>query len=67
MGEGGVWVANLDGNTVTRLDPRTGRPVGRPLPVGDGPATLAVGGGSVWVGNFRVDTVTRISPGAGTE
>lgn len=60
LGFGSLWVADLLGKTVDRIDPRTGRIVGR-LRVGGIPVRLGIGFGSVWV---RDDTgrVLRIKP-----
>jgi DNA-binding beta-propeller fold protein YncE len=57
---GAVWVAALGSKTVDRLDPVTGRIVGR-LPVGGLPIRTGVGFGSLWV---RDDSgrVLRIRP-----
>ena len=48
-----------DANTVTRVDP-TG--LLTPIPVGHGPASVAVGAGGVWVADSLDDTVVRIDP-----
>ena len=60
LGFGSLWVADLVGKTVDRVDPSTGRLVGR-LHVGGLPVRIGVGFGSVWV---RDDTgrVLRIKP-----
>jgi YVTN family beta-propeller protein len=57
---GSVWVADLDAQSIFRINPRSGRIVAR-LPVGGKPIRLVVGFGSVWV---RDDTgrVLRIKP-----
>jgi YVTN family beta-propeller protein len=47
-GEGGVWVANAGGHTVTRIDPATNR-VTRTIDLHNPPAGVAVGPGRVWV------------------
>lgn len=47
-GSGSLWVANLDDQTVTRIDPAT-RSVKRNLPVEDTPTGLATSPGAVWV------------------
>jgi len=65
VGQGGVWVANSNDNTVTRIDPSSGRVVGNPVPVGKDPYALAIGAGAVWVANNNDDTVTRIDPSSG--
>ena len=50
-------------NTVTRIDPATGKVAGAAIPVGNRPSDVAVGGGAVWVANQGDDSVTRIAPG----
>jgi YVTN family beta-propeller protein len=63
---GAVWVTNSGGgHGVTRIDPRTNRPTGRPIVTGAGPLSLAVGGGSLWVANHDARTVTRIDQASG--
>ena len=60
IGFGSLWVADLGAKMVIRMNPRSGRVIGR-LPVGGYPVRVAVGFGSVWV---RDDTgrVLRIKP-----
>jgi streptogramin lyase/predicted Ser/Thr protein kinase len=49
VGEGAVWIAALDDETVVRVDPRSGRVV-KTIKFRDGiEGDLAVGGGAVWV------------------
>ena len=57
-----MWVTNKDDNSVTRIDPKTGRVDGSAIPVGTRPIGIDVSGGSVWVGNFGDGTVSRIEP-----
>ena len=59
-GEGGVWVASGN-DTVTRIDPASGRAGQTPVKVAD-PGGIAAGEGSVWVTSRADDTVTRIDP-----
>jgi YVTN family beta-propeller protein len=61
-----VWVTTSGGDSLTRIDPQTNRPTGRPLSTGDSPQSLAVGGGSLWVANHDARTVTRIDLASGT-
>jgi YVTN family beta-propeller protein len=61
VGEGGVWVANSESGTVTRLDPATGKFVDT-IGVGADPNDIAVGLGSVWVADGNDGTVTQIDP-----
>ncbi len=48
VGEGSVWVANTEDETVSRIDAQTHELV-RTIPVGEYPADVAVAAGSVWV------------------
>jgi YVTN family beta-propeller protein len=48
IGGGGVWVANADDGSVSRIDPDTRR-VTATIAVGHRPQGIAVAGGSVWV------------------
>jgi YVTN family beta-propeller protein len=56
-----VWVANVDDNTVSRIDPKTNSAV-QTIPVGNGPAGIAVGASFVWVANGLDGTVSKIDP-----
>ena len=47
-GSGSLWVANLDDQTIARIDPAT-RTIKRTIPVNDAPTGLATSPGSVWV------------------
>jgi YVTN family beta-propeller protein len=60
LGFGSLWTADLDAQTIVRINPRTGRIVGR-LRVGGLPIRLGIGLGSLWV---RDDSgrVLRIKP-----
>jgi len=64
---GAVWVTNAGagGDSVTRIDPKTNRSLGRPVRTGASPQSLAVGGGSLWVANHDERTVTRIDLASG--
>jgi DNA-binding SARP family transcriptional activator/streptogramin lyase len=62
VGVGGVWVANANDGTVSRLDPTTGT-FERNIAIGDDDLSdIAVGFGSVWVADGNGGTVTRIDP-----
>ncbi len=63
-GEGAVWVANIDGKSVSKIDPQQAKTIGHPIPVGQRPNDLAVGYGSVWVIDNVNGTLTRIDPDA---
>jgi serine/threonine-protein kinase len=53
---------NERGNSVSRIDPSTGKVVGDEIRVGSTPVGIASGGGSIWVANNGDDTVSRIDP-----
>ncbi len=61
-GEGAVWVTSSADGTLTRIDPRTRRVVGRPLELGRGISAVAVGRKSVWVSSPRTGSVLRVDP-----
>lgn len=60
VGGGAVWLANLDSDTVWRIDPRSNA-TDRTIRVGDHPSSLAYGAGSLWVAS-QDGTVSRIDP-----
>jgi DNA-binding SARP family transcriptional activator/streptogramin lyase len=62
IGEGAVWVANGDDQTVLRLDPETFEVVKTIGGLGSEVTDVAVGYGSVWVAGGNGGTVTRIDP-----
>ncbi len=57
---GSLWVANLDDETVTRVD-LSSRQAARTIPVGNAPTALAASKSSVWVAAGD-DDVSRIDP-----
>jgi streptogramin lyase len=57
---GSVWVADHAGGKVVRLDPRSLRPVGKPIRVGTKPSWLAAAAGSLFVTRQDDGTVARI-------
>jgi YVTN family beta-propeller protein len=50
----------MDGDSVIRIDPKTGQISGDPIQTGRGPISVALGDGSLWVANHDAHTVTRI-------
>ena len=59
-GEGAVWVANPDQQTLVRIDPKS-RAV-TSIGLGTRVADVAVGFGAVWVAGGNGETLTRIDP-----
>jgi DNA-binding beta-propeller fold protein YncE/predicted Ser/Thr protein kinase len=60
-----VWVTSGRDGTITRLDPETGKPLGRPLHPGFGVAGIAIGGKWVWVTNTLRGRLLRLDPKTG--
>ncbi|HJQ50423.1 MAG TPA: ABC transporter substrate-binding protein [Gaiellaceae bacterium] len=65
-GEGAYWVANADGDSVSRIAPATNQVVDTVANVGSSPSAITIGGGSVWVTNSLDGTVAKIDPGTNT-
>ena len=60
VGEGAVWVANADQQTLVRIDPKSKDVTS--IGLGTDVADVAVGFGSVWVAGGNGETLTRIDP-----
>jgi streptogramin lyase len=60
VGNGVVWVANRLDSTLTRIDPRLARTVGKPVQVGLNPLAVVVHGHSVWVTSVGDNRLTRV-------
>jgi streptogramin lyase len=60
VGEGAVWATVDKPSELVRLDPHSGREVGRPLPIPGTASGLAIGFGSIWV--ITGDGVIRVQP-----
>ena len=58
----GVWVADSERETLYRFSRKTGRPLGRPIKVGEDPSGIAVGREAVWVTSAVTDSVLRVVP-----
>jgi virginiamycin B lyase len=61
VAEGSVWVANSGANTVSRVDPATGK-VAATIGVGKEPEAIIAGNGSLWVANVTGTSLSRIDP-----
>jgi streptogramin lyase len=60
VGEGAVWATVDRPSELVRLDPTSGRPIGRPLLVPGTASGLAIGFGSIWV--ITANGVVRVQP-----
>jgi virginiamycin B lyase len=58
-------VASYNDGSLTRIDPRTNRVVGRPIPVGGGPNNVAFSHGAVWVTDFDGGRILRVEESTG--
>jgi serine/threonine protein kinase len=67
IGDGVLWVANFESDTVTRVTVSASgaAPTSETFPVGDGPIDVAVGEGAVWVANQLDRTAMRLDPESG--
>ena len=67
VGNGALWVANFDDDTVTRVElAGLGEPASSStISVGDGPVDVAFGEGGVWVANQLDHTVMRLDAETG--
>lgn len=68
IGDGSVWVANMNPRTVTRIDPETNAVVAT-IALGEpdflwGPTRLAFGHGSLWATDAMSSSVFRVDPAA---
>ncbi|MCW2986002.1 MAG: serine/threonine protein kinase, partial [Conexibacter sp.] len=63
VADGTVWVLSKLDDTVIRLDAKTAKPIGDPIPVGRNPFALVAHDKHVWVTNLASGTVTRIDVG----
>jgi len=60
-----LWVVGFHRPTLTRIDDRTNRIVGRPRGIPDGATVARAGYGAVWVPNSRQRSLTAIDPRTG--
>jgi streptogramin lyase len=58
-----VWVLDDSEGILVKLDPRTGKPIGR-FSVGGNPRTMGAGLGSIWVAD-STGTVSKVDPDTG--
>ena len=64
-GEGSIWIANRNDNSVTRVSPESNRAIAT-IAVGKKPLGIEAGEGSVWTANTGSKSVSRIDPKTNT-
>jgi YVTN family beta-propeller protein len=64
-GAGAIWITDSADDMLLRVDP-AGQVIDR-IPVGHGPAGVAVADGEVWVANELDGNVSEVNPGSGTQ
>ena len=62
VGAGGVWVANVEDETVSRIDPAARELERGGITVGDYASDVTVGAGTVWVALGALAELARINP-----
>ena len=60
-GAGGVWVANVEDETISRIDPQTRQLVRTGIAVGDYPSDVITGAGDVWVALGATAELVRVN------
>lgn len=61
-GEGGVWTTSMAGGVLTKIDPQTGKVVGKPTVTDDAPYAVDAAFGKVWVAAFQNDKLIQVDP-----
>jgi YVTN family beta-propeller protein len=56
---GSVWVTNAQDDTLTRIDEKSGRIAGAPIPAGDDPDGVVAAKGVVWLASAKQGRVLR--------
>jgi class 3 adenylate cyclase/streptogramin lyase len=67
FGEGFLWVANLEGQTVSKIDPESETENDRFSPAGSQPRNIAVGEGRVWVASSFSNELVVLRPNGTVE
>ena len=62
VGEGAVWAANVEDETVSRINPSDTAATPNTIPVGGYPSDVAPGSGSIWVGLGALAELIAINP-----
>ncbi len=60
--EGSVWVLTRNPSLVYRIDTKTARLLGSPIPAPDGASFIRSGAGSLWVDDPKTNALVRLTP-----
>jgi hypothetical protein len=60
--EGSVWVLTRNPSLVHRIDTKTARLLGSPIPAPDGASLIRSGAGSLWVDDPKTNALVRLTP-----
>jgi DNA-binding beta-propeller fold protein YncE len=61
-GEGGVWATSMAGGVLSKIDPSSGKTVGKPTTMDDAPYAVDAAFGKVWVAAFQNDKLIQVDP-----
>lgn len=64
-GGGSIWVTSMAGGVLNRVDPQSGKKIGRPITLDDSPYQLIYAFDKLWVAAFQNDKLFRIDPKSG--
>lgn len=64
-GGGSVWVTSMAGGVLTRVNPETGKKIGKPVTIDDAPYQVLYAFDKVWVAAFQNDKLFQVDPATG--
>ncbi len=64
-GGGSVWVTSMAGGVLSRIDPESGKKIGKPVTIDDAPYQLLYAFDKVWVAAFQNDKLFQVDPETG--
>jgi DNA-binding beta-propeller fold protein YncE len=64
-GGGSVWATSMAGGVLTRVDPRSGKKIGKPVTIDDAPYQLLYAFGKLWVAAFQNDKLFQVDSKTG--
>jgi DNA-binding beta-propeller fold protein YncE len=61
-GGGAVWVSSMAGGVLSKVDPKSGERIGKPVKLNEGPFSALYAFGKVWVTTFQRSRLYRVNP-----